>query len=184
MEIDLASTEIRLATEDDVVCLTALLHRAYARLGAMGLRFRAVDQTEDVTRKRMASGECYLAIADRTLVGTVLFQSPSLTKGSTWLDRPDVASLHQLAVEPGWQRSGLGARLIEWAEARAAACGAQEIALDTAEPADHLRAWYASLGYRLIEFAQWAHTNYRSVIMSKRLVKFDEAASYLSEDRA
>jgi len=54
-------------------------------------------------------------------------------------------------------------------EARAAICGASEIALDTAEPATHLQDWYISRGYRPIEFAQWAHTNYRSIIMSKPL---------------
>jgi hypothetical protein len=63
----------------------------------------------------------------------------------------------------------LGARLLDWVEARATGCGAGEIALDTAEPALHLRSWYASRGYRLIEFAQWTHANYRSAIMSKPL---------------
>lgn len=58
---------------------------------------------------------------------------------------------------------------MKYVEARAALCGATEIALDTAEPATHLRDWYASRGYRPIEFAQWAHTNYRSIIMSKSL---------------
>lgn len=171
MKIDLGSTDIRLATAEDVGSLTALLHRAYAGLGDMGLRFMAVDQSEEVTRKRIAKGECYVAVSGCTLLGTVLFVSPSVTQGSPWLDRPDVASLHQFAVEPEWQRSGLGARLMDWVEARAAACGVNEIALDTAEPALHLRTWYASRGYRLIEFAQWPHTNYRSVIMSKPLFK-------------
>jgi hypothetical protein len=30
-------------------------------------------------------------------------------------------------------------------------------------------AWYTQLGYRHIEHADWGHTNYRSVIMSKTL---------------
>lgn len=170
MAIDADAVEIRLfAPDDDVSSLTALLHRAYATLGAKGLKFKAVDQSDDVTRHRMAAGECYVAIVGTTLVGTVLFIPPLRTAGTPWLDRPDVASLHQLGVEPSLQRSGLGARLMAWAEARAAACGAKEIALDTAEPATHLQAWYASRGYRPIEFAKWAHTNYRSIIMSKAL---------------
>ena len=48
--------------------------------------------------------------------------------------------------------------------------GAAELALDTAEPARHLIDWYTRLGYRFIEYAQWDVTNYRSVVMSKRLV--------------
>jgi predicted N-acetyltransferase YhbS len=170
MQFDPESIQIRLATqEDDIGQLTQMLHRAYAELGRLGWRFKAVDQSEDVTRQRMARGECYLAVTNGTIVGTVLFQPPDKASGSPWLDRPDVAALHQLAVEPALQRSGLGGRLVDWAEARALAFGAREIALDTAEPAQHLRAWYASRGYRQIEYAQWSHTNYRSVVMSKTL---------------
>ncbi|MDQ2139869.1 GNAT family N-acetyltransferase [Alcaligenaceae bacterium B3P038] len=163
--------KIELATVDvDLGCLTALLHRAYAELGDMGLRFKAVDQSIDVTRQRIDAGECFLASIGSSLVGTALFIPPHRTKGTAWLNRPDVASLHQLAVEPNYQRSGVGRRLMEVVEARAAKCGAVELALDTAEPATHLQRWYASRGYRTIEMAQWAHTNYRSVIMSKGLL--------------
>jgi predicted N-acetyltransferase YhbS len=162
--------EIRLASpSDNISLLTALLHRAYARLGDMGLRYMAVDQTDDVTRKRMSAGECYIALLDKMPIGTVVFKSMERTRGSPWLDRPDVASLAQLAVDPAIQKAGLGNRLMTLAETRAVESGAREIALDTAEPATHLRHWYTSRGYRFIEYAQWKHTNYRSVIMSKSL---------------
>jgi hypothetical protein len=55
------------------------------------------------------------------------------------------------------------------------------MALDTAEPAAHLIAFYNRLGYRFIEHAQWRMTNYRSVIMSKTL---PQAASYGRGDQA
>lgn len=162
--------DFRLASPDrDAAELTALLHRAYARLGDMGLRYMAVDQTADITRQRMAMGECHLAVLDGAIVGTVLFKPTDRTRGSPWLDRPDIASLAQLAVDPLIQGAGLGNRLMALAETRARESGAREIALDTAEPATHLRHWYSSRGYRFIEYAQWKHTNYRSVVMSKVL---------------
>lgn len=170
VEIDAVDIEVRPFTpDDDVSLLTSLLHRAYAQLGEKGWKFKAVNQTDDVTRQRVAAGECYVAVAGGRLVGTVLYVPPLRTSGTPWLDRPDVASIHQLGVDPALQQSGLGTRLMKYAEARAAICGAREIALDTAEPATHLRDWYASRGYRPIKFAQWAHTNYRSIIMSKSL---------------
>jgi hypothetical protein len=43
------------------------------------------------------------------------------------------------------------------------------MAVDTAEPATHLVAWYARLGYRPVETVQWRGKKYRSVIMSKTL---------------
>ncbi|WP_082988043.1 GNAT family N-acetyltransferase [Bordetella bronchialis] len=164
--------EIRLATaDDDIAQLTALLHRAYARLGAMGLRYMAVDQPEEVTRQRMALAECYIALRQQAIIGTVLFKPIDRTRGSAWLDRPDVAGLAQLAVDPAFQQTGLGSRLMTVAETRARQSGAREIALDTAEPATHLQRWYASRGYRFVEYVQWKHANYRSMVMSKALAR-------------
>lgn len=156
--------------------LTGLLHRAYARLADMGLRYMATHQSDAVTRDRAASGECWIALADGSIIGTILFKAASRTAGSPWLDRPEVASLGQFAVTPEWQGTGLGALLMGLAERRAAETGAAEIALDTAEPAEHLVALYRRRGYRFIEHAQWSHTNYRSVIMSKPAVQSGAAA--------
>jgi hypothetical protein len=61
----------RLATADSLEALTALLHRAYAPLGAMGLNYTAVDQTVEVTRKRCAAGTCFVAVDGERIVGTV-----------------------------------------------------------------------------------------------------------------
>ncbi len=154
---------------DSAAELTELLHRAYARLAGMGLRFWATHQSVAVTEERIAEGECFVAVADAVVCGTIVFRDAARTKGCPWYDRPDVASFGQFAVEPDLQSNGLGRRLIEHVEARAAASGAWELALDTAEPALHLVEWYTRLGYRFIEYAQWQHTNYRSVVLSKTL---------------
>ena len=156
-----------LLAEDSLADLTALLHRAYARLAGMGLRYMATHQSVDVTRKRVEKGQCFVALAEGVICGTIVFKDPMQTSGCPWYDRPDVASVGQFAVEPALQGQGLGRRLMMLAEERALTSGARELALDTAEPATHLIAWYARLGYRHIEYADWGHTNYRSVIMSK-----------------
>jgi predicted N-acetyltransferase YhbS len=135
----------------------------------MGMRFLASHQSDAVTRKRAGGGECFIALIDGAIVGTIVFVPAARTDGMPWLDRPEIASLGQFAVEPKLQRGGLGLRLMEQVERRAVESGAAEIALDTAETATHLIAWYGKRGYRLIEYAQWDHTNYRSAIMSKSL---------------
>ncbi|MEO6394609.1 MAG: GNAT family N-acetyltransferase [Devosia sp.] len=170
MSFSPADATIRLIGPDDSIAdLTEFLHRAYAQLAAQGLLYTATWQTDDVTRTRIARGECYLARLGGTLCGTIIFKSASQTSGNPWYDKGDVASFGQFAVDPGLQRKGLGRTLIALAEHRALETGAHEIALDTAEPATHLIALYAKLGYRFIEYAQWGTTNYRSVIMSKTL---------------
>jgi predicted N-acetyltransferase YhbS len=157
--------------DDGVEALTEFLHRAYAALGAQGWNYTAVDQTVEVTSKRLAEGTCLVAVdGDGRVVGTVMYNPAQISyTGSPWLCRPDVAHLGQFAVEPSLQRSGIGARLMAAVEDLARADGAREIALDTAEPAVHLVEWYARCGYRFIEYAQWRGKRYRSVIMSKVL---------------
>jgi predicted N-acetyltransferase YhbS len=135
----------------------------------MGLNYTAVDQTDDVTRARMKRGICFVAVLGGRLIGSVVYRAASVTAGSPFLERAEVASLGQFGVLPEHQRGGIGSRLMQAAENRAHADGAAEIALDTAEPAMHLIRYYLSRGYRPIETAQWPGKVYRSVIMSKRL---------------
>jgi len=174
LSLDIASPgaiSIRpLLAGDSLDEITNLLHRAYAVLADIGLKFMATDQSVEVTRARVAQGECFVATSSgNVIVGTIVFRNGAQTKGCPWYDRPEVASFGQFAVEPGLQSNGLGRRLLAHVEERARASGSGEIALDTAEPARHLVDWYGRLGYRVIETAQWGHTNYRSVIMSKTL---------------
>lgn len=170
--------------EDSIDELTALLHRAYARLGSMGLNYTAVDQDVDVTRRRIDKGTCYLAIAgtgricgttvlyapiEGDLSDAVLLQLQQSSEGAGWLKQPRIAHLGQFAVDPDVQSQGLAARLMQTVEAQARSLNAKEIALDTAEPAAHLVALYARRGYRFVGHAQWSGKTYRSVVMSKTL---------------
>ena len=83
------------------------------------------------------------------------------------MEQAHVAHIGQLAVEPELWGKGIGTRLFMHAEAFARQDGAAEIALDTAESAVHLIAWYERMGYRFVEYVDWDITNYRSVVMSK-----------------
>lgn len=162
----------QLTATDSIEELTRLIHAAYARLGNMGLNFTAVDQHEDITRERIAQGECLVAIGrDERIIGTVVYRSPSQTSGCTWFNRSDVASFSQFAVLPALQGSGIGAQLLAAVEANASTTGAAELALDTAEDATHLLAWYKKRGYRFIEYRQWPGKTYRSVVLSKTIMK-------------
>ncbi len=158
-----------LSANDSIAELTHLLHAAYAQLAALGFNYTAVDQSEAVTRERIAQGECYVAAADGALVGTILFTTPDQTHGSPWLGKADVCEFHQFGVLPRYQGSGIGSRLLDHVENRARALSATEIAFNTSEGAHQLIGWYVRRGYRHIEHIQWEGKTYRSVIMSKTL---------------
>jgi hypothetical protein len=92
---------------DSRAAMTELLHAAYAQLGAMGFNYTAVDQTEEVTHKRIARGNCLVAIdADGTLVGTIMLHAPGHSSGCPWYERPEVASIGQFGVLPNRQTGG------------------------------------------------------------------------------
>ncbi|HEY4328129.1 MAG TPA: GNAT family N-acetyltransferase [Phycisphaerae bacterium] len=162
-----------LAPADSVAELTALLHQAYGELASKGMRFLASHQNEAKTRERIGGGECYVAIQQGQIVGTILWRPPRLpgigSAAKSWYDRAGVASFHQFAVHPAFQKRGVGGRLLALVEARTAETGCRELALDTAEPAASLIGFYSRRGYRFIEFVQWSVTNYRSVILSKSI---------------
>jgi GNAT superfamily N-acetyltransferase len=162
---------IRQLTEgDSLEMLTALLHRAYAPLGSRGLNYTAVDQSAQATASRIAQGVCAVATLDGTIIGTILVRpGPNLQASSPWYRQRHVASAGQFAVEPAHQGRGTGSSLMAWAEKWANACGYSEIAVDTAEPAHELVAFYNSRGYRFIEYGQWPGKRYRSTVLSKSL---------------
>lgn len=164
-----------LEPEDSLAHLTGLLHRAYKQHADHGIQALAAFQPEEVTRKRISVGECYVATYMGKVVGTILFKSAAQTASSGvggatrigWFERPDVASFSQFAVEPEVQGRGIGSVLMETVERRARETGAAEIGLSTPEPAAWLVEMYLRHGYRIVERVHWTETNYVSAIMSK-----------------
>jgi len=159
-----------IAETDSLEHLTELLHRAYARLAEMGLRFFATHQTVEQTRSRVESGRCFVAELDGRIVGTICLYRRTLEHGPAWYARDGVGYFGQFGVEPAHQGGGIGNLLLEHVERAARAVGLDELALDTAETATHLIEYYARHGYRLVDGVQWKDVNYRSVVMSKTLV--------------
>jgi len=159
----------RLEATDSLDELTDLLHRAYAPHAAAGLKFLATWQDVQTTKQRAESGECWVAVLDGRLVGTITIYRPGMDHNSPLFDRPGVASFGQFAVDPSIQLRGVGSALERLAEERATEMGAAEMVIDTAEPADTLRLRYERRGYRAIGITQWNVTNYHSVVLSKAL---------------
>jgi GNAT superfamily N-acetyltransferase len=155
--------------DDSIEELTSLLHRAYAALARAGLNYTAAEQAPAITRMRVEHGQCFVAVERRELVGTVLVNSAVPNFLGECFGRPRVASIHQLAVAPRRQSSGIGSLLLLHAESWLKRLGFAEAALDTAQSAPQLIAFFVRRGYRSVSSVQWNGKAYRSVIMSKEL---------------
>jgi GNAT superfamily N-acetyltransferase len=156
-----------LSDGDSLDELTAMLHRAFSRLGRMGLNCTCVDQSVAVTRERIEKGACHVAVCDARLVGTITLYGPGPDSEIAWYSRQAVASVHQLGVDPEFQDRGLGPDLLEFAEDWAREHAFQEIALETPQPAKHLVEFYMGHGYRPVESVRFQGKHYRSVVLTK-----------------
>lgn len=156
-------------TADDVDAITDMLHAAYKPLAEMGLKYHATWQDAETTLFRLTSGIPFVAESENAVVGTVTLYGPSSDTQAEYYGRPKVYHFGQFAVHPNHQRSGIGNQMLAVVESQAIELGANEIALDTSESAIELRQWYTRHGYEDVGSVSWEITNYRSVIMSKRL---------------
>lgn len=154
--------------------LTAMLHRAYRGQVELGLRPLAGRQTPEITVRRCRTGETFVARrlggqsdAAAPLIGMILFEEQEEVAFPAWFLRPDVAHFSLFAVDSEAQGLGIGARLLDAVDRRAAQLGFRELALSMAEPDTSLIAYYRRRGFRFVQHWRWPYTNYRSAILSR-----------------
>ncbi|MEM5385028.1 GNAT family N-acetyltransferase [Paraburkholderia phymatum] len=152
---------------DSYAQLTAMLHRAFARLGMMGLNCTCVDQSIAVTQQRALAGDCFVAVCNGRIVGTMTLYARDAESPCELYQRDDVASVRQLGIDPMWQGRGIGKSMLTFAEHWAATRGFAELALDTPEPAAHLIAFYRAQGFRIVDTHHFDGKRYDSAILSK-----------------
>lgn len=159
-----------LNADDSYEEITHLLHKAYKPLAEMGLRFVATYQDVAMTKERCLEGKTFVLTDDsERICGTITMYAPENDSACNYYKRNDVWKFGQFAVLPELQKMGFGGRLMDYVEKEAKSIGAKELALDTSENATHLIEYYTKRGYEFREFVQWDVTNYRSVILSKKL---------------
>ena len=160
----------RLSVDDDLGAITELLHSAYARRAADGLRYWATHQNIGDTAKRFSQGVGFVAEVKGRIVGTITVHPPRQNSEVPLYRNTNVWSLSQFGVSPELQGRGIGRQLHDAAIAYAIQHGGEVAALDTAAPANDLIEKYQRWGYRIVGEYDWRPlTNYPSVLMSKRI---------------
>jgi len=97
----------------------------------------------------------------------VIKEGPAIAGVIVLLSRPEYLLLDNIAVAPARQGSGLGRRLLTFAEAEAARRGYREIRLYTHQTMTENQRLYAAIGYE--EIARGTEAGYERVFMRKRL---------------
>jgi GNAT superfamily N-acetyltransferase len=146
-----------------------MLHCAFSRLDEMGIACSCATQTTEVTRRRAASGDCFVAVSGERIVGTITLNAPEASSDSRHYRDAGVASVRQLGVDPRVQGKGVGTALLRLGERWASRRGYARLALDTPEAAGHLIGYYCRQGFCLIDRQQFSSRPYRSVVFAKPL---------------
>jgi GNAT superfamily N-acetyltransferase len=161
---------------DNIVEVNSLLLSAYKPLAEAGMKYAASHEDVEATRRHIENGECYIAILEGKIIACAILKIPNQGDNSgwkalapNWYAIKGVTTFGRFAVSPELQGHGIGNKMMDVIENRARELGFTQLALDTSEHATHLIKMYERRGYNFIEFHQWNITNYRSVVMSKKL---------------
>jgi ribosomal protein S18 acetylase RimI-like enzyme len=145
---------IRAATNADVPAIRQIVEEAYRhyipRIG------KPPAPMLDDYAARVSEGVVWVIEDGIGLTGVIVL-----------LPRPDYLLLDNIAVAPNRQRSGLGRRLLAFAEAEAVRRGCPEIRLYTHQTMTENQRLYAAIGYE--ETGRGSESGYERVFMRKRL---------------
>lgn len=136
---------IEAARADDLAPLGAMIEHCYrgdhARMGW-------THEADMLSGTRLAPGELAALFADPDVVIFVARQAADIVGCVAITDRPpDRAYVGMLCVDPPFQSSGLGGRLLLTAERMGAALGAGRLEMTVIGRRTELIAWYARHGW-------------------------------------
>lgn len=135
------ATSVRRAVPSDAAALAELVNRAYA----VEASFIDGERTSpDEMAKLIEDGEFLVLEYQGGICAAVRYRGPGAQQGVP----ESGAYFGMLSVLPELQSMGLGRRLVEVAEAMAAAAGASTMHLKMINLREELARWYKGLGYR------------------------------------
>ncbi len=170
MDLSTETPEIRpLRADDSLQDITSMLHRAFSPMAREGIGCASSEQSEEATRHRASLGDCFVAVVNHRVVGTLTLRWASRRSDCRWYRQANVASLHQFAVDPAFQGEGIGTLLLRHAKNWAHQNHFDELALDTPLPAQHLIRFYEAQGFHQVGLVQFAGRSYVSCVLSHSL---------------
>jgi protein-tyrosine phosphatase len=137
--------EVRAATLDDLVVILDLLAQ-----GARHARSQGIDQwperfPEELIVAGISCGEVFLAVMDGVALGTLsLIWSDPVFWGQ---DDGQAGYVHRLAVDAEHRGTGLGRRLLDWAQVQVGRAERSLLRLDCIAQNTRLRTWYETIGF-------------------------------------
>jgi GNAT superfamily N-acetyltransferase len=137
---------VRRARQGDATTVAALLDEATVWVNELGFSQWPLPFPADELAAAIERGEVYLVEAEEgeaVATVTLLEDDPIYWPGSP----PDALYVHKFAVRRDHAGRGIGAAIIEWANAEAAEAGRDFLRLDCVGDNPGIRDYYESLGF-------------------------------------
>ncbi len=145
-----------------------LLWRANESNRNSGFVLKTSEMSEERLKDKIGDGNCYAAIADQKLVGTITARAK---QGRSWYCSGKYVSYMLAAVLPEYQgkhiNTALAQKVFEYAEK----IDANAVLLDTASGNGHALGIYRHQGFKLVDFQSRGDTDHYHVTMVKWLKK-------------
>ena len=154
MTTDMDGLRIRAATAADAPVIAQIVEQAYRQyIPRIG---KPPGPMLDDYGARVSQGVVWVIAEGSTIAGLIVL-----------VPRPEYLLLDNIAVAPGRQGSGLGRRLLAFAETEAVRRGYREIRLYTHQTMTENQRLYAGIGYE--ETGRGTEAGHERVFMRKRL---------------
>jgi GNAT superfamily N-acetyltransferase len=143
MNPELRAARMHQAGPGEIADVLAVLDEVAAWLGERGVRQWPPRFEWEWIEPAVLTGDTWLAVDDGQVLATVTLDRAD----GLWADRPAPAAyVHRLAVRR--VAAGLGARILDWATAAAAAEGCHYLRLDCVAANRRLRDYYEAAGFQ------------------------------------
>ena len=120
------------------------------------------------TAEKIRLGEVYLAKQDNKSIGTITLQ---WSDRFFWVDDDtDAGYVHKLAIKPAYTGTGLGRKMLEWAEQTTKVAGKNYLRLDCMYENPRIRHYYEEAGFEYrgeVRGVGWRAALYEKILKNR-----------------
>lgn len=146
-------TSIRPARREELDTIWALVRRAVVHMNQLGNPQWGEDYpTRDFYEGDLARGELFAAEVDGVLAGVACINTSESPEYAPlpWTTVPPAVVIHRMAVDPAFQRHGVGAAFFAFAEEQARERCLTAMRIDTYSKNDRMQALIRKMGFRQV----------------------------------
>lgn len=171
-------SNIKIVEKNDSISwekITEVIHDAYEANERLNLHFSAIKSTPEENSQKILDGKCFLAMDGKEVAGLVFLRCPIwpyLTdkngQGKWYCDK-SYGMVINLAVREKYKGQGIGRMLLQRLIDECKQQNLESIMIDTSSKLKWLNKFYASFGFKKVDFISWKTTNYYTIVRKMSL---------------